>query len=100
MSKSYDAIMKILEDKGEIADEDAKKIITEHGALTDEEKKQVAAAIRMSKVLKKKGEESTDTPGEVSMDAYLNALSTLDSEEATAEEKEKAKKVKEAFESQ
>ncbi|MGF1503535.1 MAG: hypothetical protein GYB64_16210 [Chloroflexi bacterium] len=104
MSKSFDEIMKVLEEKGEIADETAKKIMEEHGPITDDEKKQLGAAIRMKKALKPKAEGDTtasaDGDDDVSMDDYLQALSTLDSDEATEEEKKAAEKIKTAFESQ
>jgi len=102
MSKSFDEIMKVLESKGEVPEEDAKKILAEHGALADDEKKQLAAAIRMKKALKgdKPGDGAKAEGGEVTMDDYLQALSTLDSTDASKEEKEKAEKVREKFESQ
>ncbi len=103
MSKTFDELMKILNDQGEIPDEKAKAIIAEHGPLSEEEKKQLAAAIKMKKALTKKDDQKKeDKPGdgEVSMDDYIQALSVLDSEAATAEEKEKAKKVIDKFESQ
>lgn len=116
MSKTFDELMKILEEKGTLSEEDGKKTIAEHGALTDDEKKDLAAAIKMRKALadqkapkdgdkkpegaeaEKKTDESKKE--EVSMDEYLQALSVLDSDSASAEDKEKAKKTKEQFESQ
>lgn len=115
MSKTYDEIMKVLEEKGAIADADAEKLIKEHGALSEEEKKNVAAAIKMKKALssgddkgKEKDKAKDDKPkddkgkadaDEVSMDDYLKALSVLDSDDASKEDKEKAKKAKDKFES-
>lgn len=137
MTKTFDEMMKLLEEKGGIADEEGAKLIKEHGALTDDEKKDLAAAIRMRKALtkpaeapkpaegeKKDGaadaekkdekpaegsapaadakpaEAKKDEPAEVTMDDYLQALSVLDAEDASKEDKEKAEKVKERFESQ
>ncbi len=106
MSKTYDELMKLLEDKGEIPDEEAKKIIKEHGALEDEEKKQVAAAIKMKKALTKDDKKDGDKDkkdgdsDEVTMDDYLKALSDVDSEDASEEDKKKAKAIIEKFESQ
>jgi uncharacterized protein YfbU (UPF0304 family) len=106
MSKTYDELMKILEEKGEIPDEEAKKIIKEHGALEDEEKKQVAAAIKMKKALTKGDDKKDDKDkkdgdsDEVTMDDYLKALSDVDSEDASEEDKKKAKAIIEKFESQ
>jgi hypothetical protein len=115
MSKTFDELMKVLEEKGEIPDDVAKKLIEEHGPLSDEEKKQVAAAIKMKKALtsdekkeEDKGEEKDKDAekdkdkkdAEVTMDDYLQALSVLDSEDAGDDEKEQAKKVKEQFEGQ
>ncbi len=119
MSKTFDELMKVLDEKGEIPDEVAEKTIKEHGPLSDDEKKQLAAAIKMKKALTKgddKGKDDKekkddkagkddkdkkdDDKAEVSMDDYLKALSVLDSEEASKEEKEKAQKAKDAFESQ
>jgi hypothetical protein len=113
MSKTFDELMKVLEEKGEIPDDVAKKLIEEHGPLSDEEKKQVAAAIKMKKALtsdekkeEAKGEDKDaekdedKKDAEVTMDDYLQALSVLDSEDAGDDEKEQAKKVKEQFEGQ
>lgn len=113
MSKTFDELMKVLEEKGEIPDDTAKKLIEEHGPLSDEEKKQIAAAIKMKKALTgdekkeeakgedKDAEEDKDQKdAEVTMDDYLQALSVLDSEDAGDDEKEQAKKVREQFESQ
>jgi hypothetical protein len=119
MSKSFDELMNVLEHKGSIPDEDAVKIIKEHGPLTEDEKKQVAAAIKMKKALtksddkkdakkddtdkdKKEGKpvENAKTDDEVTMDDYLNALSVLDSEAASKEDKDKARAAKDKFESQ
>jgi len=110
MTKTFDEMMKILEEKGTIAEDEGTKLIKEHGALTDEEKKDLAAAIKMKKALtkdgeKKDGDKKEDKPAEaskesdeVSMDDYLQALSILDSEDASKEDKEKAQKIKEKFE--
>lgn len=120
MSKTYDAMMKLLDEKGSIPDDDAARLIKEHGPLDEEEKKKVASAIKMAKVLNKSDdkdvegkdkkpvdadkarEEKKDEPSdaEVTMDDYLQALSVLDSDEAGKEEKEKAQKMKDKFESQ
>jgi hypothetical protein len=110
MTKTFDALMKVLDEKGEIPDEMAKELITEHGALTDDEKKQLAAAIKMKKALTKpagqKDEKSGDRKDDkaavedVSMDYYLQALSVMDAEGATEDEKKQAKAVIEKFESQ
>ncbi|MBN1429890.1 MAG: hypothetical protein JXB07_16090 [Anaerolineae bacterium] len=119
MSKTYDALMKLLEDKGSIPDDEAAKLIQEHGQMDEEERKKIASAIKMAKVLgkdkdekvqDKKNEETNKDSAEkkdeasdgdeVSMDDYLLALSVLDSDEAGKEEQEKAQKVKDKFESQ
>lgn len=141
MSKTFDEMMKLLEEKGGIAEEEGAKLIKEHGPLTDDEKKDLAAAIRMRKALTKpaeapkpaegekkdgtteadkkdekpaEGEKKDDKPAgdakpseekkdeasEATMDDYLQALSVLDSDDASKEDKEKAEKVKEKFESQ
>jgi hypothetical protein len=128
MTQTYDEMMKVLEEKGSIAEEDGAKLIKEHGPLTDEEKKNLAAAIKMKKALtkpaevkkeeakdggkpdekkeEKKDEKKEEKPAdekkgetdEVSMDDYLQALSVLDSEDASKEDKEKAQKAKDKFE--
>jgi hypothetical protein len=120
MTQTYDEMMKVLEEKGSIAEEDGAKLIKEHGPLTDEEKKNLAAAIKMKKALTKpaevKKEEAKDgdkpdekkeekpadkkkeETDEISMDDYLQALSVLDSEDASKEDKEKAQKAKDKFE--
>ncbi len=128
MTKTFDEMMKVLEEKGAISEEDGKKLIEAHGPLTDDEKKDLAAAIKMKRALSKpaagvaEGEKQDDKPDskpaegekqdekpaaapaapaeEVSMDDYLQALSVLDSEAATKEDKEKAEKIKAKFESQ
>ncbi len=109
MSRTFDELMKVLEEKGEIPDEQARAIIAEHGPLSDDEKKQIAAAIRMKKALtgqgtaqpsaaetSKLGEEAA----EVSIDDYLQALSVLDSSDSSEEEKQQARRIVERFESQ
>ncbi len=108
MSRTFDELMKVLEEKGEIPDEQARAIIAEHGPLSDEEKKQIAAAIRMKKALTAKSAPSPaaapqpagEQAAEVSMDDYLQALSILDSSEASEEEKQQARRIVERFESQ
>ena len=112
MSKSFDALMKILEQKGTIPDEDAVKTIKDNGPLTDEEKKQVAAAIKMKKALTKSDDKKDDNAkkddkaaekkadAEIAFDDYLQALSVLDSDAASKEDRDKAQKVKDKFESQ
>jgi hypothetical protein len=119
MSKTYDAMMKLLDETGSIPDDDAARLIKEHGPLDEEEKKKVAAAIKMAKVLNKSDDkdkddkpvgedkdkardEEKDKPSddEVTMDEYLVALSVLDSDEASKEDKEKAQKAKDKFENQ
>ena len=95
MTKAFDEIMKVVEEEGQIADEKAKAIIAEHGKLTDEEKKQIASAIKMKRSLSK----PDDDIGEVSMEAYMQALSVLDSDDASADEKKKAQAIKDKFES-
>lgn len=115
MSKAFDELMKVLEAKGTIPDEEAAKIIKDHGPLTDEEKKQVAAAIKMKKALTKsddkkdeKTKDKTDDKAadkdgkgdEVTLDDYLQALSVLDSDAASKEDKDKAHRIKDRFETQ
>jgi hypothetical protein len=128
MSKTYDAMMKLLDEKGSIPDDEAARLIKENGPLDEEERKKVAAAIKMAKALSKsddkdkasknvaegKGEqpagenkneardEKKDKPSgdDLTMDDYLRALSVLDSDEASKEDKERAQKVKDKFESQ
>ena len=105
MSKTFDELMKVLEQKGAIPDEDALKTIKEHGPLSDEEKKQVAAAIKMKKALTTKSDDKKDDKdkkddGEVTLDDYLQAHSVLDSDAASKEDKDKAQKAKDKFESQ
>ncbi len=108
MSKTFDELMKILEAKGEIPTAEAEKVIKEHGALSEDEKKQVAAAIKMNKALTKpddkdKKDEKQDDKGksdEATLDDYMQALSVLDATDASKEDKEKAQKVKDKFESQ
>ena len=110
MSKSFDELLKVLETKGDIPTADAEKIIKEHGVLSDDEKKQVAAAIKMKKALtkpadkdkkdEKKDEKDKAKSDEVTFDDYMQALSTLDADGASKEDKDKAQKVKDKFESQ
>jgi len=104
MSKTFDELMKVLDAKGDIPTDDAGKAIKEHGPLTDDEKKQLAAAIKVKKALtqgsdKDKKDDNKDKD-EVTLDDYMNALSVLDSSEASKEDKEKALKAKDKFESQ
>jgi hypothetical protein len=97
MGKSFDAIMEVIQKEGKVDDDKAKAIITEHGPLSDDEKKQVASAIRMKKALEGKDDEKKDKE-EVSMDDYIEALSVLDSEGASEEDKKKAEEIKAKFE--
>jgi hypothetical protein len=96
MTKAFDEIMKIIGEKGEIPDEKAKEIITEHGALTADEKKEVAAAIRMKKALT--GKEQPTSGDEITLEDYMAALSVLDSDGASEEDRKKAQQVKDKFE--
>ncbi len=98
MSKSFDAIMKALEAQGDITDDAARAIIEEHGPLTDEEKRQVAAAIKMKRALG--GQPPEAGKGEVSLDDYIQALSVLDAEDASEDDKQKARQVRDRFEGQ
>ena len=110
MSKSFDELLKVLDAKGDIPTADAEKIIKEHGALTEEEKHQVAAAIKMKKALTKPDEKDKDKKDdkkedkgksdEVTLDDYMQALSTMDSADSSKEDKDKAQKIKDKFESQ
>ena len=106
MSKSFDELLKVLETKCEIPTAEAEKIIKEHGALSDEEKKQVAAAIKMKKALTKsddkdkRDDKDKGKSDEVTFDDYMQALSTLDADGASKEDKDKAQKAKDKFESQ
>jgi len=108
MSKTFDELMKVLDVKGDIPKEDAEKLIKEHGALSEDEKHQLAAAIKVKKALtkgsdadktvdKKDGDKAKD---EVTLDDYMQALSVIDSAEASKEDMEKAQKAKDKFESQ
>jgi len=121
MSKSFDEIMKVIEETGGIPDDKAKAIITEHGPLEADEKKQIATTIKMRKQLQgsaaqkkddkpdtaKEGEDKPEAEAkeadkkadnEVTMDDYIQALSVLDAEDSTEDEKKKAQAVKEKFE--
>nr|MBN1228682.1 hypothetical protein [Anaerolineae bacterium] len=102
MSKSFDAIMKIIEETGSIPDEKAKAIIDANGPLEGDERKQIASAIKMKRALESKegepGKADESSADEVSMDDYLQALSVLDSDEASGEEKKKAQQIKDKFE--
>jgi hypothetical protein len=110
MSKSFDELLKLLEEKKTLSREDVEKVTKEHGDLSDEEKTKLAArAKELEKEAKEKEEkkeeekkeEKKDAKGEeVSMDEYLQALSVMDSDDESEEAKAKAKKVIEAFESQ
>ncbi|HEC22131.1 MAG TPA: hypothetical protein ENI95_04345 [Chloroflexi bacterium] len=126
MTRTFDELMKRLEEKGKVSDEEAAKLISELGPLTDEEKKKLAQAYKEKAATKKeagkeggekekpakpeekeaaeggkeKEPEKDDEIGEVTMDEYLQALSTLDSTDVSEEEKAKARKIKEKFESQ
>ena len=117
MSKTFDALMKILDQKGSIPDEDAVKAIKDNGPLSEDEKKQVAAAIKMKKALTKSDDkkdnkdkntdkkddmaaEKEKKADDIAFDDYLQALSVLDSDAAGKEDKGKAQKVKDKFESQ
>ena len=104
MGKSFDAIMEVIQKEGKIGDDKAKEIITEHGPITDEEKKQIASAIKMKKALeskedtKKDKDEKEEDKDEVSMDDYIQALSVLDSDGASEEDKKQAQEIKDKFE--
>jgi hypothetical protein len=120
MTQAFDEIMKRLEANGTITNKEAEKLIAEHGPLTDEEKKRLAEALMKATPKSEKAEsaEKSQTPdakegaeatpdekepdedAEVTMEEYLTALATLDSTDVTDEEKARASRVRERFESQ
>jgi hypothetical protein len=112
MTKTYDEMMKLLDEKKSIPDDEAARLIQEHGPLDDEEKKKIAAAIKMAKALGKSEDKAEDrdkdhkekkdepSDAEITMDDYLVALSILDADAASKEDREKAQKVKDKFEGQ
>jgi hypothetical protein len=105
MTQAFDEIMKRLESTGAVSDEEAQKLIAEHGPLTNEEKQRLAEALKEAG---SKGEDKTagekppepdaGAEAEVTMEEYLAALATLDSSDVTDEEKARATRVKERFE--
>jgi hypothetical protein len=107
MTQAFDEIMKRIDSTGTIANEEAEKLIAEHGPLTDDEKKRLAEALKKAE---SKGEEKpADEPkpeqeaseeADVTMEEYLNALATLDSSDVSDEEKARAAKLKDRFENQ
>lgn len=89
MSESFDKLMKLLEEKGEISDDEMKKVIEESGDMTSEEH------IEFSLARLKKGTKET----EVTLEQYLEATKTLDNSEEGSPEYIAAQKIVEAFES-
>lgn len=88
MSAAFDKLMELLKEKGEITDEEVKKITDELGALTDQEQLDFSAE-------RLKGKKRTA----VTMDEYLAAMKVLDTAaEGSPEYIEAEKKVQE-FES-
>jgi hypothetical protein len=107
MTQAFDEIMKRIESAGTVSDEDAEKLIAEHGPLTNEEKKQLADSLKKAEskgeeksVGEKKAEPEAEESADVTMEEYLNALATLDSSDVSDEEKASATKIKDRFESQ
>ena len=86
MTQAFDEIMKQIESTGTISNEEAEKLIAEHGPLTNEEKKQLAESLKKAEsndeekaAGEKKAEPEAEESADVTMEEYLNALATLDS---------------------
>jgi hypothetical protein len=105
MTKTFDEIVNILDKDGAISDERAQALIDAHGPMTSDEKKQIAVMLRMKSALRPpepaQGEsEMVDEPAAVTLEDYIQALSVLDSSDASEHEKQEARRVKDAYESE
>lgn len=105
MTKTFDEIMKVLDEDGTISDGQAQALIDTHGPITPEEKRKIAAALRMQSAsgprVPDEGEsEAGEAPAAVTFEDYLLALSVLDSSDTTELEKQDAQRVKDAYENQ
>jgi len=107
MTQAFDEIMKRIESAGSISNDEAEKLIAQHGPLTDEEKKRLAESLKKAEskdeeeaAVEKKAEPDAEESAVVTMEEYLNALATLDSSDVNDEEKARATRLKDRFESQ
>ena len=99
MSKAYDALAKLLEEKKRITPEDIEKAEKEHGKLTDEEKAKLKPSTDADKE-KDKEKEKESEGAEVTMEEFIQASVILDTADKDSEEYKKAKKIVETYEAQ
>lgn len=105
MTKTFDEIVNVLEEDGAISDERAQALIEAHGPMTSDEKKQIAVMLRMKSALRslepdRSESEAVDEPAAVTLEDYIQALSVLDSSDASEHEKQEAQRVKDAYENE
>lgn len=87
MSAAFDKLMAMLKEKGNVSDEDIKKITAELGEMTAQESLDLSAA-----KLKSSGKT------EITMDQYLAAMKVLDTAAEGSPEYVAAEKIVEEFE--
>jgi hypothetical protein len=105
MTKTFDEIANVLDEDGTISDERAQALIDAHGPMTSDEKKQLAVMLRMKSALRppEPGQDESEVVGEpaaVTLEDYIQALSVLDSSDASEHEKQEAQRVKDAYENE
>jgi hypothetical protein len=105
MTKTFDEIVNVLNEDGAISDERAQALIDAHGPMTPEEKKQIAVMMRMKSALRPRAPDqaeagAADEPTTVTLEDYIQALSVLDSSDASELEKQEAQRVKDTYESE
>jgi hypothetical protein len=89
MTKTFDALHTLLEQKGKLTPEDIEKAVKEHGEMTEDEKASLAAGAHAAE---RKAER------EVTVEQYIEATRTLETAEEGSPEYKKAQEVVEAFE--
>jgi transcription elongation GreA/GreB family factor len=88
MTEAFDKLKALLEEKGDLSDEDIAKMIAEHGEMTAEENMDLSAAIH---------EKRRVAQATVTMEQFLEANEVLDTTDENSAEYKAAQKIVDAF---
>ncbi len=88
MPDTFNKLKVLLEEKGDLGDDDVAKMIAEHGEMTPEENMELSAAIHE----KRRASQVT-----ITMEQFLEANKVLDSTDENSDEYKAAQKIVDAF---
>jgi transcription elongation GreA/GreB family factor len=88
MSDTFDKLKAMLEEKGDLTDDEVAKMVAEHGEMTAEENMDLSAAIHE----KRRASQAT-----VTMDQFLEANKILDTADEDSAEYKAAQKIVDTF---